>query len=160
MSSGRFSADAARAWPEEVLRAVIRERAHHILETSLQEVLLGKPPTESHGLQTVERLLQVWDERGLAASADDLAWVRKLVQWARSGPEELAFTPRYSAEEVRTIRRLIQERRSVRYWDGRPVPQEMLEDIVRAGQWALCLQSADTARAYCERSRPRGSRPL
>jgi len=34
----------------------------------------------------------------------------------------------------------------VRYWDGRPVPQEMLEEIVRAGQWAPCACDLQTLR--------------
>jgi len=41
---------------------------------------------------------------------------------------------------------LIRERRSVRFWDDRPVPRTMLEEMVQAGQWAPCACNLQTLR--------------
>lgn len=141
----RFSTESLRRLPNPVLRAVIRERAHHLLEDSLQEALLSGQLADVRGVETVERLLQVWEERELPSSSDDLLWVKTMLQWAKSGPEQRP-TEKFSEEEIEAIRRLIEERRSVRFWDGRPVPRTMLEEMVRAGQWAPCACNLQTLR--------------
>jgi nitroreductase len=141
----RFSTESARGLPVEVLRAVIRERAHHLLEESLQEALHSGPAIRPRGVATVERLLQVWEERGLPSSADDFVWVKTLLEWAGSQPKETPIES-LSDVEVGTVRRLIRERRSIRFWDGRLVPRTMLEEIVRAGQWAPCACDLQTLR--------------
>lgn len=143
--ANRFSTESLRELANPVLRAVIRERAHHLLEDSLQEALLSGQLADVRGVETVERLLQVWKERGLPSAGDDLLWVETMLQWAKSGPEQ-RHTEEFREEDIESIRRLIEERRSVRFWDGRPVPRAMLEEMVRAGQWAPCACNLQTLR--------------
>jgi len=143
--ANRFSNEALAQLPHDVLRAVVRERAHHLLEGSLQEALLSGDLSDVRGAGTVRRLLQVWKEQGLPANSDDLRWLTTMLDWAASGPQQhpaQAFTQ----EEVELVRRLIQDRRSVRFWDGRPVPRAMLEEMVRAGLWAPCACNLQTLR--------------
>jgi nitroreductase len=143
--SSRFSNDALRELPAEVLRAVIRERAHHLLEESLQQRLLSSGASKVHGVNTVERLLNLWMERGLPASGEDLQWVEGLLRWAKGGAQVLPVGVPDGGEKD-TAASLIQQRRSVRSWQDRPVPRQMLEEIVRAGQWAPCACNLQTLR--------------
>lgn len=143
--ANRFSSESLRQLPHEVLRAVMRERAHHLLEGSLQEALLSGDLNDVRGTGTVQRLLNVCKEQGLSVSSDDLRWVTTMLEWAESGPQQHP-TRVFSQEDVELVRRLVEDRRSVRFWDGRPVPRAMLEEMVRAGLWAPCACNLQTLR--------------
>jgi nitroreductase len=123
----------------------MRERAHHVLEESLQEALLSGDLSAVRGVATVERLLRVCEAQGLPADGDDLRWVATMLDWAKSGPHQQP-TKEFTEEDVELVRHLIQDRRSVRFWDGRPVPRAMLEEMVRAGLWAPCACNLQTLR--------------
>lgn len=141
----RFSITSARKWPTDLLRAVLRERAHHLLEGHVQEALVSGQPIDASRLKTVECLLKIWVDRGLPTSGEDLSWVRRLLDWAKTTPEQCP-TKGFDDEEIQAVRRAILERRSIRFWDGRPVPRTMLEEIVRAGQWAPAACNLQTLR--------------
>ncbi len=143
--TNRFSTESLRKLPKPVLRAVIRERAHHLLEDSVQEALLSGQHADVRGAETVERLLQAWKEQELPTTGDDFLWVKTMLEWANSGPEQHP-TEGFGEEEIESVRRVIQERRSIRFWDGRPVPRTMLEEMVQAGQWAPCACNLQTLR--------------
>ena len=141
----RFSADSARAMPVTLLRAVLRERAHHLLEQPVLKAVQSGQAPKSRGAKTVECLLQVWEERGLPTEAEDLAWINHLLHWDESGLD-LSDVRAVDVEQAEALRRAIEERRSVRQWDERPVPRGLLEQIVRAGQWAPCACNLQTLR--------------
>jgi nitroreductase len=141
----RFSADSLRELPVDLLRAVLRERAHHLLEGHVQEALVSAQPIDVSKAKTVERVLQVWEERGLPTSGEDFVWIRRLLEMAKTAPEQ-SPSKGFDSKEIETVRRVVLERRSIRFWDGRPVPRLMLEEIVRAGQWAPCACNLQTLR--------------
>ena len=125
------------------LRSLLRERTHHSIEVELYPILLGrKKMGPNFGLQ-VELILDVWQERGLDEDGDDFDWVRRNVEIAaqlRAGEkpklEETEPQP-FTAEEMKAVRKLIWERRSIRDWiPGKPVPDEMIEQIMEAGRAA------------------------
>jgi nitroreductase len=144
---GRFSPEWARTLPPDVLRAVIRERTHHLIEEAVQSPHEVREPGRVHGIATVRGLLDVWQERGLPASGDDLAWARTLLDMAESGRrvESNGRSPAHGIE-ANSVMAFITSRRSIRAWDGRPVPREMLETIVLAGLWAPCACNLQTLR--------------
>ncbi len=143
--TSRFSPEGVQELPSELLRAVIRERTHHLLEGAVQEAVHSGQPEKLHGVKTVEGLLRVWEERGLPLETDDLAWVRTLLRASEEHPQGSAGRA-FDETDVQMVRALIRERRSIRFWDGRQVPRALLEDIVRAGQWAPCACDLQTLR--------------
>jgi len=126
-----------------LLRALLRERTHHSIEVELYPILLGhKKRPETFGLQ-VELILDVWQERGLLMAGDDFDWVMENVEVARklrAGEEvkiEYDLPEPFTKEEMKVVRKLIWERRSIRDWDpGKPVPKWMIDEVLEAGRAA------------------------
>ncbi len=124
------------------LRALLRERVHHTIEVEIYPILLGrKKMPEKFGMQP-ELIMEVWKERGLSAEGDDFDWCRKYMALAaemRAGRkvdlEEVLPTP-FTEDQMEVVRQLIWDRRSVRDWVSRPVPEEMIESILEAGRAA------------------------
>ena len=125
------------------LRALFRERIHHTIEVDIYPILLGrKKKRDNFGLQ-VELILDVWKARGFKDDGDDFQWGKKYMDLAakmRAGEkveiEEALPTP-FTEEEMKVVRKLLWGRRSVRDWiPGKPVPNEMIEQILEAGRAA------------------------
>ena len=125
-----------------LLRALLRERTHHSIEVEMYPILLGrKKMPDVFGLQ-VELILDVWQERGLPMEGDDFDWVMENVEAARklrAGEKvEIPYDdPKpFDEAEMKTVRKLIWERRSVRDWDPKPVPEWMIQEVLEAGRAA------------------------
>jgi len=125
------------------LRALYRERVHHTIEVEIYPVLLGrKKMPKDFGLQT-ELILDVWKARGYSDEDEDFQWGKNYIELAgkmRSGEkieiEESLPTP-FTEVEMAVVRKLIWERRSVRDWvPDKPVPEEMIQEILEAGRAA------------------------
>jgi len=125
------------------LRALFRERVHHTIEVEIYPVLLGrKKMPKDFGLQT-ELILDVWKARGYSDEDEDFQWGKNYIELAgkmRSGEkieiEESLPTP-FTEVEMAVVRKLIWERRSVRDWvPDKPVPEEMIQEILEAGRAA------------------------
>jgi nitroreductase len=125
------------------LRALFRERVHHTIEVEIYPILLGrKEMPATFGLQP-ELILDVWKARGFKDDDDDFIWGKKYIELAakmRAGEkveiEEVLPTP-FTEEEMKVVRKLLWERRSVRDWiSGKPVPDEMIGQILEAGRAA------------------------
>jgi nitroreductase len=125
------------------LRALYRERVHHTIEVEIYPVLLGqKKLPKDFGLQT-ELILDVWKARGYPDEDEDFQWGKKYMELARkmrSGEKveiEESLPVAFTAEEMAVVRKLIWERRSVRDWiPDKPVPEEMIAEILEAGRAA------------------------
>ena len=125
------------------LRALFRERVHHTIEVEIYPILLGrKSCPASFGLQA-ELILDVWRERGFPDNEEDFVWARQYIEAAaklRAGEPvrlETAEPEPFGPEEMAVVRKLIWERRSVRDWvAGKPVPDELIEQILEAGRAA------------------------
>lgn len=125
------------------LRALFRERVHHTIEVEIYPILLGqKKMPRNLGLQA-ELLLDVWKARGFSHEDEDFQWGKKYMELAakmRAGEkveiDEVLPTP-FTEEERAVVRKLIWDRRSVRDWmPDKPVPDEMIEQILEAGRAA------------------------
>ena len=135
------------------LRALFRERTHHTLEVEIYPILLGRKemPT-TFGFQA-ELLLDVCKARGFNIEEDDFRWGRKYIELARKmragekvEMEEAVPTP-FTEEEMKVVRKLLWERRSVRDWiPGKPVPDEMINQILEAGRAAPTGCNLDVVR--------------
>jgi nitroreductase len=124
------------------LRALLRERVHHTIEVEIYPILLGrKEMPAKFGLQA-KLIMAVWTERGFSADAEDLEWCKKYIDLAdemRAGKEvrlDEALPVPFTDSEMEVVRKLIWERRSVRDWLPKPVPQELIDKILEAGRAA------------------------
>jgi nitroreductase len=129
--------------PIEALGGVLRERVHHMIEVPLYPTLLkwkGKA-IPNFGDQA-QMVFDVWQERGLPEDTPDIAWVKRylaLAERIRSGesPEvEESLPAPFDEEEMAVVRKLIWGRRSIRDWIDKPIPEEMMEEILEAGNAA------------------------
>lgn len=125
------------------LRALFRERVHHGIEVRIYPILLGRkelPP--NFGLQA-ELILDVWKTRGFPDDEEDFVWGKRYIELAaqlREGKkveiDEPLPTP-FTDAEMAVVRKLIWGRCSIRDWiPDKPVPDEMIEQILEAGRVA------------------------
>jgi len=126
-----------------LLRALLRERAHHNIEVPLYTTLLKWKgnPIRTFGLQT-QMVFDAWKERGFTEDAPDIQWVKEylaLAEKIRAGEKfdwhEPLPTP-FTDEEMAVVNKLIYGRHSIRDWVDKPVPDEMIEKILEAGRAA------------------------
>jgi len=129
--------------PHEALGGVLRERVHHMIEVPLYPTLLkGKGKAIPNFGEQAQMVFDVWRERGLPEDTPDITWVKRnlaVAERIRSGeaPElnEPLPTP-FNEEEMLTVRRLIWGRRSIRDWVHKPLPEDLLVQILEAGNAA------------------------
>lgn len=138
-----FTRKELMALAPEVLAGVLRERVHHNVEVPLYPVLRrwkGKP-IATFGNQA-QLVFDVWRARGLPEDTPDIEWAKRYLAIAakiRAGerPELSAPLPQpFTPAEMAAVRKLIFERRSIRDWIDKPVPEEMIQQILEAGNAA------------------------
>ena len=142
---GEYSREDLMQMDPVPLRALLHERTHHTIEVPIYPTLLkGKErKIEDFGLQA-QMIFDVWRERGLTEDGPDLEWVKKYLAIAekiRSGEkvqlDESLPTP-FTDQEMAAVNKLIYERRSVREFIEKEVPDDMIEKILEAGRAAPC----------------------
>ena len=143
LTFAEYDRDQLRALEPEELGGLLRERVHHNIEVPLYPtVLRGKQsPNEGFGLQA-QMVFDVWREMGLPEDTPDILWAKRYLNLAsqiRAGEpvrlEEPLPTP-FSDEEMKVVHKLLYERRSIRDWEDREVPAEMIDQILEAGRAA------------------------
>lgn len=129
-----------------LLGALLRERVHHNIEVPLYSVLLRDTfkPAPNFGLQA-QLVYDEWIRRGLPQDGPDIEWAKRYIDIAekvRKGekpeiPELEDSMPRpFTESEMKVVRNLIWGRCSIRNWIDRPVPDELIEQILEAGRAA------------------------
>jgi nitroreductase len=139
-----YSRDNLMVMHPTTLRAMIIERTHHTVEIQLYEALAkGKPLAPGRGSK-VREMLAIWRERGLPmdVNSPDWAWVHALLDMAEraSKGEAVDLSPfawqPFDESKRAVTGRLIHERRSVRHWTDKEVPEWMIDEVLQAGLWA------------------------
>ncbi len=127
---------------ENVLRALLHERTHHTIEVFLYRILQGKrSPPPAFGEQA-RKLLDIWEARKLDTDSRDIKWCRQLIEIAdqvKAGKRITLSTQlpdAFSTHEMAVVKKLLYERRSIRQFTDRPIPDELLEEILYAGLMA------------------------
>jgi len=125
-----------------ILRTFIHERTHHGIEILIYRILAGKKKKPPDLGNQAKLLFEVWKERGLPTDAPDLQWCAKNIEIADklNAGEEVRLEEKlpvpFSKQELITVKKLIYERRSIRQFTDKPVPEEMIKEIIKAGVWA------------------------
>jgi nitroreductase len=127
----------------EALGGVLRERVHHMIEVPLYPTLLrGKDKAIPNFGEQAQLAFDVWRERGLSEDTPDMVWVKRYLEIARriragEPPEvEEPLPEPFTADEMVVVRKLMWERRSIRDWLDKPIPDEMIRQILEAGNMA------------------------
>ena len=126
-----------------LLRAILRERVHHNIEVALYPVMLKgqSKPIPNFGLQA-QMVYDAWKARGFSEDDPDIDWARQYIDVAKKvrAGEAIEWTnplpTPFTSEEMAVVNKLIYERRSIRDWIDKPVPDEMIEQILEAGRAA------------------------
>ena len=127
----------------EVLGGVIRERVHHTIEVPLYPTLVRwKDKSIPNFGEQAQLAFDVWRERGLSEDTPDMDWVKRhlvIAEKIRAGekPEvEEPLPEPFTDDEMKVVRKLIWQRRSIRDWLDKEVPDEMVEQVLEAGNMA------------------------
>lgn len=127
---------------ENVLRALLHERTHHTIEVFLYRILQGKrSPPPAFGEQA-RQLLDIWEARNLDTESLDIKWCRQLIEIADEVTAGKHITlptqlpEAFSTNEMTVVKKLLYERRSIRQFTDRPIPDELLKEILYAGLMA------------------------
>ncbi len=136
----------------DVLRAIIRERTHHTLETWIYKAIKEKNKVSPSSGMTVTRLIDVWKERGLPLDSPDIMWAEQLVsilkdlQQGKAPVLQLEPPKPFSKGELRTIEKAIFERRSLRSFTKDEIEPWIIDKIIEAGTWAPSACNLQTTR--------------
>ncbi len=121
------------------LRAILHERTHHTIEVMIYRILRGKLKKPPRFGDDAKLLLDLWRRRGLPTDAPDLQWCIRYVGLAEklNAGEKIDLNTKlpepFSDAEMETVRKLLYERRSIRQFTDKPVPDGMIHEILHAG---------------------------
>ena len=125
-----------------ILRAILHERTHHTIEVFIYRVLNGKMRKPPNLGGQAKLVLDIWNKRGLPTDSPDIQWCIRNIELAEklnAGEKvELAteLPKPFASSEMKTVRKLLYERRSIRQFTDRPVPDGMIREILQAGLMA------------------------
>ncbi len=125
-----------------ILRAIVHERTHHTIEVNMYRIMARKRGIPPNFGEIAEYLLDIWKRRGLPTDDPDIQWCLNYIGLARmlrtGGDVELdtELPEPFTDDEMKTVEKLIYERRSIRQFVDKPVPDEMIKKMLHAGLWA------------------------
>jgi nitroreductase len=137
----------------EVLRAIIRERAHHTVEGIVYLALENRIEIYPRHGALLKFLIEIWRERGLPLDHPDIRWAVRLLELLedcrqeRKPETQLEYPRKMNDGELDTVDEIIYKRRSIRSFTDGDVPRQMIEKIVEAGLWAPSACNLQTVRA-------------
>lgn len=157
---GEYSKEDLAKMDPVALGALLRERTHHTIEVPLYPTLLKASGRKIEGFgREAQLVFDVWRERGFNEDDPDIRWVKKYLAIAEEirtkGKVKLteALPTPFSDDEMAVVNKLIFERRSVRDWIDREVPDDMIEKILEAGRAAPCSCNLNQVRFIVIRDR-------
>ena len=130
------------ALDETEFRARFRERVHHTLEIQTYANAYRGRNLQPKQADTAKRLCGLWRQRGLSVELNDYRYAQQLIAFADklTAGEPVDLTPyaphAISAEERESFFRIVTQRRSVREFTDKRVPDEIIDRILEAGLWA------------------------
>jgi nitroreductase len=124
------------------LRAIFHERTHHTIEVLIYRIINGSREMPDNFGVVAEYLLSIWKERDLPVESPDIQWCIKYIDMARklrNGENveiDASLPETFTKEELTVIERLIYGRKSIRQFKDKPVPDEMIKKVLKAGLYA------------------------
>lgn len=124
------------------LRAILHERTHHTIEVLIYRILNQKLKSPPNFGNQAKLLLDIWKERRMPANTPDIQWCMRYIELAdklNSGKKvdlDTKLPESFSDTEMDTVKKLLYERRSIRQFTDKPVPEAMVREILKAGLMA------------------------
>lgn len=125
------------------LRALIRQCAHQI-DNGLQRYSLR--PEEGRRLpERARRLLRaclgVWEKRGYQTDKPDISYAYDALRRGDEFAKTLTYRPSaphapFPESDLRALEKALRDRRSIRLFSDRDVPDEILDKVLEAAIWA------------------------
>jgi len=111
----------------------------HMLDVATKTINIDEKARKSD-LEELEELLREWNQRGYPLGRD-ISWARQRIhnflKIKKESKSEVHIPPLDENEAVeQDVFSVIKNRRSVRYWKKKPVPQEMIDKIIEAATYA------------------------
>lgn len=137
-----FSDEALLHMDEVEFRARVRERSHHTLEIQVYQAAYRHKTLSETQANTTKHLLEIWRKRGLPTDAPEYKYASFLISAAEklTKGEDVDLTPykphTVTKEMEDAFFTIVKERRSVREFKDKDVPDEILDKVLEAGLWA------------------------
>ncbi|HML03161.1 MAG TPA: nitroreductase family protein [Candidatus Bathyarchaeia archaeon] len=126
----------------DALRAILHERTHHTIEVMIYRIINGKMKKPSNFGRQAKLVLDIWKKRKLPTNAPDLKWCMRYVALAdrlNSGRKitiDTQLPTPFSEDEMKTVKKLLYTRRSIRQFNKKRVPDKIIDEILFAGMMA------------------------
>ncbi len=138
----RMSDEEFLAMDETEFRARVRERSHHTLEIQAYAAAYRNQRLNPKQADYTKRLLGLWEKRGLSKELPEYRYAAFLVEMADrlangESVDLSPFKPHPVTEQMEdAFFTIVKERRSVREFEDREVPDELIDKVLEAGLWA------------------------
>jgi nitroreductase len=137
-----FSDEEYLAVDDVEFRARFRERTHHTLEIQVYAAAYRQETVSAAQADTAKHLSELWRRRGLPTDTHDYKLAQQLIAFAETlaKGEKVDLSPYaphpVSPEWENAFFTIVRERRSVREFTARRVPDELITTVLDAGLWA------------------------
>lgn len=130
------------AMDEVEFRARVRERSHHTLEIQVYATAYRNGHLSPKQADYTKHLLELWVKRGLSTDLPEYRYASFLINAAEKlvNGEEVDLSPYQPTPVTPQMEKdfftIVKERRSVREFKDKEVPDELIDKILEAGLWA------------------------
>ena len=127
---------------ETEFRARVRERSHHTLEIQVYATAYRHQKLKPNQADYTKHLLELWEKRGLGKNLPEYRYAAFLIDAAEKlvKGEDVDLTPYKPTPVTEQMEKdfftIVKERRSVREFKDKEVPDELIDKILEAGLWA------------------------
>jgi nitroreductase len=138
----RLTDEQLLAMDETEFRARVRERSHHTLEIQLYATAYRHQKLKPNQADYTKHLLELWEKRGLGKDLPEYRYASFLIDAAEKlvKGEDVDLTPYKPTPVTEQMEKdfftIVKERRSVREFKDKEVPDELIDKILEAGLWA------------------------
>lgn len=114
----------------------------HSLAVDVYRAMQAREPVDEQKIHEAEHLCELWCRRGLSEEDDNFRYAQQILALAKDSAAGKAIdmsayaAPAVDEADKEIMLRVIHERRSVRAFSDREVPDELLEKILEAGLYA------------------------
>lgn len=127
---------------EVEFKARFRERVHHTLEIQVYSSIYRSKALSSTQSYPAKHLINLWENRGLGSDLPEHIFASRLISFAEAAsagkPVDLSpYSPKQVTPQMEEdFFAVVKDRRSVREFTDRRVPDELIDKILEAGLWA------------------------
>ena len=138
----RLTDEQLLAMDETEFRARVRERSHHTLEIQVYATAYRHQKLKPNQADYTKHLLELWEKRGLGKNLPEYRYASFLIDAAEKlvKGEDVDLTPYKPTPVTEQMEKdfftIVKERRSVREFKDKEVPDELIDKILEAGLWA------------------------